>query len=53
MELYVVITVFQGVFDAIEPFKTEKEADDYAEKLKAEFGDDEDLDITKKRLEIP
>lgn len=53
MEIWIVVTVFQGVFDAVKPFKTEQEADAYIESLKAEFGEDEDLDINKRGLEIP
>ena len=53
MEFWVVVTVFQGVLDAVKPFATEKEADDYVVELKADYGEDEDLDITKLLLTIP
>jgi len=47
VKVYVVITVFQGVFDAIAIYKTEEEADAYVEKLKAEYFEDEDLEIVQ------
>jgi len=53
VEVYVVITVFQGVFDDVSPFKTEKEANEFVAKLKADWVDEPDLDIIKKRLELP
>lgn len=52
MEVYVVVTVFQGVFDDAKGFKTSKEADNYIEKLKADYNGDEDLEIRNLVLEI-
>jgi len=51
MIVYVVITVFQGVFDAIEVFPVEFLADNYVAKLKTDFTQD-DLEIVKKPLEM-
>ncbi len=55
MEIYVVVTVFQGVFDDAKAFKTEKEQDEYVKKLKKEFNgsiESEKLDIRELVLEI-
>jgi hypothetical protein len=52
VEVYVVVTVFQGVFDEAKGFKTSKEADDYVAQLKADFGESEKLDIRNLVLEI-
>lgn len=51
MKVWVVVTVFQGVFDNVEPFKTEKEADVFADKVKADYAE-ENIQAIKKRLEI-
>lgn len=53
MKVYVVITVFQGVFDAIEIRKTKEESDAYVEQLRAEYFEDEDLEIVQEEHEIP
>ena len=53
MDIYVVVTVFQGVFDDVMPFLTEKEADEFIENLKADYIEESTLQAVKKRLEIP
>ena len=37
MKLYAVVTVFQGVFDAVEAFETAPLANGYVEKIKADY----------------
>lgn len=51
MELWVVVTVFQGIFDDVQPFKTEPEADVFADKVKADYAG-EDIQAIKKCIEI-
>ena len=51
MECWLVVTVFEGVFDDVLPFKTEKEAGEFAEKVKADYAG-EDIQAVKKRIEI-
>jgi hypothetical protein len=52
MDFWLVVTVFQGLFDDVTPFKTEKEADEFIQKLKDDWVDEPDLGITKKCIEI-
>ncbi len=51
LEFWLVVTVFQGLFDDVMPFKTELEADTFAEKVKADFAN-EDIQVVKKRIGI-
>lgn len=52
MIVYVVITVFQGTFDDIEVFKTQKESDTYVAKLKEDDFTPEELEIVQNSLTI-
>lgn len=51
MDFWVVVTVFQGLFDDVTPFKTEKEANEFAEKVRADYVD-EAIEVVKKHIEI-
>ena len=51
MIIWVVVTVFQGVFDDVQPFPLESEADTFVEKVKSDYAD-EDIQAVKKRIEI-
>ena len=51
MKFWVVVTVYQGIFDDVQLFKTEVGADEFAAKVKADFNN-EDIQAVKKCLEI-
>ena len=51
MELWVVVTIFEGLFDDVQPLKTEKEANDFVAKVKADYAG-EDIKAIPKRIEI-
>ena len=51
MDFWVVITVFEGKFDDATPFKTEKEANEFAEKVRNDYID-ETIEVVPKRIEI-
>lgn len=47
MDFWVVVTVFEGKFDDVSPFKTEKEASDFAEKVRNDYIDEAIEVVTK------
>ena len=51
MDFWVVVTVFEGKFDNAQPFKTEKEANDFAEKVKNDYID-EAIEVVKQCVTI-
>lgn len=51
MEFWVVVTIYQGIFDNVQPFKTELDAVAFADKVKADYAD-EDIQAIPKRIEI-
>ena len=52
MKLYAVVTVFQGVFDAVEAFETALGANVYVEKIKADYPGESDLEVVQREIEV-
>ena len=52
MKVYVVITVFQGCFDAIEVFAIDSDANVYVEKIKADYPGESDLEVVQREIEV-
>jgi hypothetical protein len=53
VQVYLVITVFQGVFDSVEAYATMPEAEARKKELQVEYEDDADLDIDIALIETP
>ena len=53
MQVYLVITIFQGVFDSVEAYATMPEAEARKKEIQAEYEDDVDLDIDLAVIETP
>jgi hypothetical protein len=53
MQVYLVITVFQGVFDSVEAYATMPEAEARKREIQEQYENDADLDVDLAMIETP